>query len=356
MTGHRVRVGTFDRVGDVAGGQAFPCDRLVTYCAERLPGFVGPLDVGQFHGGASNPTFLLTDTGTGRRYVMRKKPAGRLLPSAHAVEREYRIMAALAESAVAVPPMLLLCEDEAIVGTSFYLMPFLDGRIYADNLMADMAPADRSAAYRAVAGTLAAIHAVDPAAVGLADLGRGGNYFERQINRWTRQYGESRTTDIPAMDRLMALLPERIPAEDSVALVHGDFRLENVMFAADAPQVLAVLDWELTTLGHPLADVAFFCLFYHADFTDWGSNATIDFDASGIPREEVFLDHYCRAAGRGKIEDWAFYLGFSAFRLAAIAQGIEKRANDGIGPPLRDPRSNARNWSGLALELLNHGR
>ncbi len=343
---------SLERVGAVWDGHRFDPAPLDAFCRDHLPGYAGPVELAQFHGGASNPTFLLTDTGTGRRYVMRKKPPGALLASAHAVEREHMIMAALAETSVPVPEMLLLCEDVTIVGTAFYLMPFLSGRIYKDNLLADMSPAERDGAYRSVARALAAVHSVDLAQAGLDRLSRGGNYFDRQIARWTKQYRETQTEDISEMDLLIQLLPERLPTDTRETLVHGDFRLENVMFEPARPEVLAVLDWELASLGDPLSDVAFFCLFYHADFMDWGSNATIDFNATGILREEQFVKEYCQAAGRGPIDDWPFYLGFSAFRLAAIAQGIQKRAIDGVGAPLRDERSGARSWAQLALRLL----
>jgi aminoglycoside phosphotransferase (APT) family kinase protein len=354
MNNQKVERG-LDRVGAVWDGYRFDVARLADYCAKHLAGFVGPLEVAQFHGGASNPTFLLTDLGTARRFVMRKKPPGVLLPSAHAIEREYRIMHALNASAVPVPQMLLLVDDVEIVGTAFYLMSFLDGRIYKDNLLIDMSPLDRRAAYRNVASTLAALHALDPSAIGLGDLGRGGNYYSRQLSRWTRQYRETQTETIAAMDELIDLLPTAIPADDSFSLVHGDYRLENVMFAPNQPQVIAVLDWELSTLGHPLADVAFFCLFYHADFMDWGSNATIDFDTTGIPREAEFVRDYCAASGHDRIDNWAFYLSFSAFRLASIAQGVQKRARDGLGAALRDERSGSRSWAELSLKLLREG-
>lgn len=341
----------FDRVGAVWSGHAFDNEALDGFCRANLKGYDGPIEVEQFHGGASNPTFLLTDQGTGARYVMRKKPPGDLLASAHAVDREYRVMRALESSAVPVPAMLAFCDDPGVVGTPFYVMPFVAGRIYKDNHLADMSRDDRHAAYRNVAEVLAALHRIDPAAVGLEDFGRPGNYFERQIARWTRQYRAAATETIASMDRLIAVLPARIPADNAMGIVHGDFRQENLMFAPDAPRIVAVLDWELSTIGHPLSDLAFFCLFYHAHFTTWGSNATIDFATSGVPMEQQFVADYCAAAGRQGIEDWGFYLGFAAFRLAAIAQGVHKRILSGAARG-RDGADKARAWAELAERLL----
>lgn len=349
-------VGALDRAGAVWGGHAFDRPALETYCRGVLEGFVGPLEIAQFHGGASNPTFLLTDTATGARYVLRKKPPGALLASAHAVDREYRIMAALRDTPVPVPEMLAYCDDPGVIGTPFYLMPFLEGRIYKDNRFADMTRDQRAAAYDAIAATMAALHAIDPASVGLGDFGRPGNYFERQIARWSRQYRDAQTEDIASMERVMAALPTRIPADERAGIVHGDFRQENIMFAPAGPEVIALLDWELSTLGAPLADLGFFCLFYHADFMHWGSNATIDFAATGIPTEAEFVTAYCAASGRGQIDDFAFYLGFSAFRLASIAQGVHRRTLAGNARALHDGRNGARDWADLAERLLDDHR
>jgi aminoglycoside phosphotransferase (APT) family kinase protein len=344
-------VGELSRVGNIWDAHRFETQRLETYLRSVLQGFHGPLEVGQFHGGASNPTFLLTDAGAGRRYVMRKKPPGTLLAGAHAIEREYRIMRQLAPTGVPVPEMLALCEDEAVVGTPFYIMPFLSGRIYRTNRLEDMAPADRTLAYTHAAQTMARLHAVNVEASGLADFGKPGDFFVRQISRWTRQYRASETEPIPSMEWLIANLPGRVPRADETAIVHGDFRVENLMFHPSEPRIIAVLDWELSTIGHPLADLAFFCLFHHADFMHWGSARDIDYAASGIPTEAAFVAEYRTASGRNEIRDWPFLLGFSAFRLAAIAQGVYRRTLEGSSRALHDGGNGALPWADLARRL-----
>ncbi len=345
-----MRAGEFSRVGEIFAAHSFDTAALAAYLRRTVAEFQGPLSVRQFHGGASNPTFLLTDDASGRRYVLRKKPPGALLGSAHAIEREHRIMQALAPTAVPVPDMLCLCEDAAIIGTPFYVMPFLSGRIYSTNHMEDMAPAERTAAYRDAARVLARLHAVDYTAAGLGDFGKQGDYFARQLARWTRQYRASETETIPSMDWLIGTLAARIPQADETTIVHGDYRLENLMFHPTEPRIIAVLDWELSTLGHPLADLAFFCLFHHAHFTSWGSALSIDYAASGILTESNFVAAYCEASGRTGIEDWPFLLSFAAFRLAAIAQGVHRRALDGASMATNGANS-ARDWADLARDL-----
>ena len=241
----------------------FDVKRLEAFCQQEVEGFGGDLEVRQFEGGQSNPTFLLTTTGPGggKRYVMRKKPPGQLLASAHQVDREYRVMKALADTDVPVPHMYALCEDDSIIGTSFYVMEYLEGRVFRESVMPESNEAERRAVYANLAENLAKLHAVDYEKVGLADFGKPGNYFERQIGRWIKQYRGAQTADVPAMEKLIDYLPKHIPDEPSVTIAHGDYRLGNTMFHASEPRMIAVLDWELCTIGHPLADVAYTCMY-----------------------------------------------------------------------------------------------
>jgi len=315
----------------IAPAHRFDAARLSDYLIGHIEGFCGLGQVAKFQGGASNPTFLLTELApAARRFVLRKKPPGKLLASAHQVDREYRIMKALDGSGVPVPKMRVLCEDEGIIGTPFYVMDFLEGRIFRDARLPGVAPADRTAIYDALNATLATLHCVDIEAVGLADFGRAGNYFERQIGRWTKQYRGAQTDEIPAMERLIAYLPAHIPADNSVAIAHGDYRPENMIFHPTEPKLIAVLDWELSTIGHPLADLAYNCLLYTSTSADWGTLVGVDFAGTGIPTERDYVAAYCRRTGRSGIENWNYYLAFSLFRLAAISQGVYKRILDGI--------------------------
>lgn len=316
-------------VGEIRANHRFEEARLDAWCRANIPGFGAGLQVRQFKGGASNPTFLLTtDAG---RYVMRKKPPGQLLASAHQVDREHRVMKALGETGFPVPRMRGLCEDPEVIGTAFYVMDFLEGRIFRDARLPGLAPAERAALYDELNATLARLHAIDFEAAGLGDYGRPGNYFERQIGRWIKQYRGAETERIEEMEALIEALPARIPADQSVAIAHGDYRPENVMFHPTEPRIIAVLDWELSTIGHPLADLGFNCILYHSHSVSFGSLIGVDFEASGIPSEEAYVEAYCRRTGRPGIDDWDFYLAFSMFRLASIAQGVFKRNIDGIG-------------------------
>ena len=302
---------------------------LETFLRASLPGFPErePIAVRQFEGGQSNPTFLL---GAGdREYVLRKQPPGELLPSAHAVHREYRVMKALESTAVPVPRMHLLCEDPAVIGTRFYVMEKVDGRVYANPLMPEASPSERRAIYRHLADVLAALHAVEPAAVGLDTFGRPGNYYERQISRWSKQYVASRTEDIPEMDALMEWLPRHIPAAAETVVVHGDYRLGNAIVHPREARIVAVLDWELSTLGHPLADLGYVCQTYYADEDDQHGLNRPNLPELGIPTEEEFVARYCEMAGLDGIENWHFYLVYNLFRSAAIIQGVYKRGLDG---------------------------
>lgn len=308
---------------------ALPLEPLAAWLGDRLPGFRGPLAARKFAGGQSNPTYLL-EAASGR-YVLRRKPPGRLLASAHAVDREYRVLAALHGGEVPVAMPLVLCEDEAVIGSVFYVMAYVDGVVHWDPSLPDFDADQRGAHYRAIIDTLAAIHRVDVDAVGLGGHGKAGSYFDRQTARWTTQYRASEGDAQPDMETLIDELPRRCPAEDgSRALVHGDYRIDNLMFAADAPRVLAVVDWELSTLGHPLADLGYFCMALRLPRNPVVPGlGGLDRAALGIPDEAALLEHYAAATGRAAVPDWGFVLAFSFFRLAAIAQGVAARAAQG---------------------------
>jgi aminoglycoside phosphotransferase (APT) family kinase protein len=279
-------------------------------------------------GGQSNPTFRLI--AGDRKYVLRKKPSGQLLASAHAIDREYRVMAALHQSDVPVPEVYLYCDDTGIVGTPFYLMEFLDGRVLADQSLPGVTRTERSSIYSAMNSVIAALHTVDPVKVGLSDFGKAGNYFGRQISRWTRQYRDSRTDDIPAMECLMDWPPTHIPSSARTAIVPGDYRLDNLVFHASEQRVIGVLDWELATLGDPLADISYNCMSWHIPADLWRGIGGLDLRELGIPDESEYLRRYCDATGSSDaIEHWDFYLAYNLFRMAAILQGIAKRARDG---------------------------
>ena len=305
----------------------FTPSRLQAWLQERLPGLHGPMRIERVGGGQSNPTFFVSFDN--RDMVLRKKPAGgNLLPSAHAVDREYRVLDALAGSGVPVPETVLYCDDEEVVGTPFYLMERLQGRIFPDYTLAGARREDRRAMYFSMAETMARLHAVDWAAAGLADYGKPGNYFARQIARWTRQWALSKISDNPDIDRLVAWLPAHIPANDDTSINHGDFRLGNLMFHPTEPRVIAVLDWELSTLGHPLADVAYNCMAWHTAPEEFSGMRGLDLAAMGIPSQQEYLEHYRQSGGRAD-SITGFYLAFSMFRLAVILEGIASRARGG---------------------------
>ncbi len=313
--------------GPVRAAHRFDEVALERYLRAQLPGFEAPLSVQQFGGGQSNPTFLLTSGG--RRFVLRKKPPGVLLKSAHQVEREFRIMKALAATNVPVPRMHVLCEDESVIGTAFYVMDFLEGRVFRDPQLLGVAAPERSAIYDSMNDVLARLHKVDHVGVGLGDFGRPGNYFDRQIARWITQYRAAQTDEIAEMERLIAWMPGNIPADDSVSIAHGDYRLENTVFHPTEPRMIAVLDWELSTIGHPLADLAYNCMGYHVMNPRQGGIVGVDNQATGIPTETAYVERYCRHVGRARIDNWSFYLSFAVFRLASISQGVYKRGLDG---------------------------
>lgn len=296
--------------------------RLEAYLAAHLDGFAGPLTVRQFEGGQSNPTYLLE--ASGRRWVMRKKPPGVLLKSAHAVEREYRVMRALGPTDVPVPRVDLLCEDEAVIGTPFFIMDWVEGRIVMTPLESGLPPQELNAIYRSYISVAAKLHAVDYKAVGLADYGRPGNYFARQVNRWTAQYRAAETDPIPEMDQLIEWLPGNIPDDDSTSIVHGDFTIRNMVVSNDSPNVIALLDWELSTIGHPIADLAYACQFFYND-----ELSREEITALGVPEEQALIDLYCEQTGRSGVDNWPFYIAFCKFRLTSICQGVYKRGLDG---------------------------
>ncbi len=325
----------------VADSHAFDVGALQQHLQQHLPGFEGPLTVEQFKGGQSNPTYKLLTPA--RSYVMRSKPGpvAKLLPSAHAIEREFRVMQALAGSAVPVAQMHLLCEDESIIGRAFYVMEFVQGRVLWNQALPELTPPERGAMYDEMNRVIAALHAVDPAAVGLADYGRPGNYFERQIARWGKQYRASlkpgELEAIPEMERLIDWLPAHMPAsateEGRAAIVHGDYRLDNLIFHPSEPRVLAVLDWELSTLGHPLADFSYHAMAWHIPPGVFRGIAGLDHASLGIPLEADYVARYFQRAGRSDLAameaDWPFYIAYNLFRIAAILQGIARRVVDG---------------------------
>jgi aminoglycoside phosphotransferase (APT) family kinase protein len=327
----------FQGTKPLGGTHTFDSAALQAYLTQHLPGFAGPLTVEQFKGGQSNPTYKLVTPGA--TYAMRAKPGpvAKLLPSAHAIEREFRVMGALAGSEVPVPKMHLLCDDESVIGRAFYVMEFVQGRVLWEQSLPGMTREQRGAIYDEMNRVIAALHRIDPAAVGLADYGRPGNYFERQIGRWIKQYQASITGPNEAMDRLIEWLPAHIPAgardESMVSIVHGDFRLDNLMFHPNEPRVLAVLDWELSTIGHPLADFSYHCMSWHIPPGSFRGIGGLDHEALGIPVEAEYIRRYCERSGRGTPAslkaDWNFYLAYNLFRLAAIVQGIAKRVEAG---------------------------
>ena len=321
----------------VSEGHQFDVATLQHHLEAPRPGCAGPPTRGQIQGAQSTPTFKLTTPGSS--YVMRAKPGpvAKLLPSAHAIEREFRVMNALQGTDVPVARMFLLCEDEAVIGRAFYVMEFVAGRVLWDQSLPGFSREQRGAIYEEMNRVIAALHSVDVAAVGLANYGKPGNYFERQIGRWSKQYLASVTGQNPAMDKLLEWLPAHIPAsardEREVSIVHGDFRMDNLMFHPDEPRVIAVLDWELSTIGHPLADFSYHCMAWHIPPGTFRGIGGLDHADLGIPSEQDYVQRYCERTGRGDavalMTDWNFYLAYNLFRIAAIAQGIAKRVENG---------------------------
>jgi len=305
----------------------FDVASLDRYMRDHVEGYRGPLQVAQFKGGQSNPTFLLT-TST-QQYVLRRKPPGKLLPSAHAVDREFRVISSLYSLDIPVARAYALCQDESVIGTAFYVMAYVAGRVLWDQALPGMAPDERRAIYDEMNRVIAALHKVDYNAAGLGDYGKPGNYLERQISRWTKQYRASETEKVEAMENLIQWLPQHIPPGDETSVVHGDYRLDNVIFHPTEPRILAVLDWELSTLGHPLADFAYHCMYWRLKPEEFRGIGGLDLGALGIPTEDAYVEMYCRRTGRAGIDHWDYYLAYNMFRLAGILQGIMGRYLDG---------------------------
>ena len=333
----------------VSEAHSFDIATLEAWLTQHLAGFKGPLTVEMFKGGQSNPTYKLITPS--QSYVMRAKPGpvAKLLPSAHAIEREFKVMGGLFGTDVPVAQMHVLCEDERIIGRAFYVMEFVQGRVLWEQTLPDMTNTQRADIYDAMNRVIAALHTVPFAQRGLADYGRPGNYFERQIGRWSKQYVASVTQPIPEMDKLMQWLPNNMPAsardESKVSIVHGDYRLDNLMFHASEPRVLAVLDWELSTIGHPLADFSYHCMAWHIPPGTFRGIGGVDVKSLGIPTEDEYIHRYCDRTGlttpADLKADWNFYLAYNMFRIAAILQGIAKRVEAGTASSAQAKASGA---------------
>lgn len=325
------RQAAFSGTKDVSAALQFDAAKLDAYLAANVPGYRGPLSVKQFKGGQSNPTYLLETPA--RRYVLRRKPPGKLLPSAHAVDREFRVISALHAQGFPAAEPVLYCADENVAGTAFYVMGFVEGRVFWEPQMPDSNPAERAAIYDSMNDALARLHAFDPATIGLGDFGRGENYVARQVDRWSKQYRASETETVPEMDRLIAWLPNNLPPPGPVRLVHGDYRLDNTIVANDAPKIIAVLDWELSTLGDPLADFSYHLMQWHMPPSETGAGTGSlvgqDLKALGLPTLAAYTDLYVSRTGLDPRPHLPVYLAYNFFRLAAILQGIIGRVRDG---------------------------
>ena len=308
----------------------FDVARLEQFLRGKIENWSGPLAVEQFKGGQSNPTYRIT--AGNKRYALRRKPPGKLLPSAHAVDREYKVIKALHGVGFPVAKPWVLCEDDSVIGTAFYLMDCVEGRVLWDQALPGMTRAERAAIWDELNRVIAQLHRIDYKAVGLEDFGKPGDYIARQVSRWTKQYQASELEKIAEMDRLIEWLPKNIPAGDETSVVHGDFRLDNTIFHPTEPRILAVLDWELSTLGHPLADFAYHCMSWHIAPGKFRGIAGLDHAALGIPSEREYVERYCKRTGRKGIDPstWDYYMAYNLFRIAAITQGIAKRVVDGI--------------------------
>jgi aminoglycoside phosphotransferase (APT) family kinase protein len=318
---------TYRGTGAVREQHVFDVHALEDYLSEHLTGFVRPLTVEQFRGGQSNPTYALSSPGG--RWVLRRKPPGKLLASAHAVDREYRVIKALGKTDFPIPRADLYCEDPSIIGTSFYVMERVEGRVFWDALMPDQSPEERRAINDSLVDALARLHTTDYESIGLGDFGRTGNYFTRQIGRWSKQYRASETANIPEMNRLMEWLPENVPDDDTVSLVHGDFKLDNTIVHPTEPRVIAVLDWELSTIGHPLGDLTYMLSLREVGLSPFSDLSDRELQQRGIPTNDEIIERYAAASGRKIEHGLDFYLAYNLFRGAAIYQGILGRVRDG---------------------------
>jgi aminoglycoside phosphotransferase (APT) family kinase protein len=322
------------------GADILDAGRLTEWMAANVEGFAGPITIAKFAGGQSNPTYRI-DAASGS-YVLRRKPFGKLLPSAHAVDREYKVIAGLHPTGFPVARPYGLCTDDSVVGSMFYIMAMVDGRTIWDGAMPGATPASRTAHYEAMIDTLAALHSVDVEAAGLSDFGKPGNYFGRQVERWTKQYKLAETEHMEPMERLIAWLPATLPEQTRTSVVHGDYRIDNMIFAKDGPQVLAVLDWELSTLGDPLADFTYVAMAWVTE--NAGRSGVMDLDraALGIPELDAMVTRYCAATGRDGVPDMNWYFAYNFFRLAGILQGIKKRVIDGTASSAHAKAMSAR--------------
>lgn len=320
--------------------QPIDVDKLTKWMHAHVPGFEGPITLEKFAGGQSNPTFAL-DTAD-RRYVLRRKPAGALLASAHAVDREYRLLDALYPQGFPVPQPIALCEDESVIGSAFYVMDRVDGRTFWDGTLPDQPPAARAAIYEQMVARLAQLHRFDPAQVGLADYGRPGNYFGRQVARWSRQYRASQTGDVPEVEKLMEWLSRTVPDQTAATIIHGDYRLDNLIFDPREQRVAAVIDWELSTIGDPLADFSYFAVHWIMPADGLAAVGGVDLAGSGIPSLDEITDLYCALSGRPRIANPHWYFAFNLFRIVGIVQGIRKRIIDGTASSLEAERSAAK--------------
>jgi aminoglycoside phosphotransferase (APT) family kinase protein len=346
------RQALFSGTREVHERHRFDEARLARWLEANVAGFRGPLRVREFRGGQSNPTYRLQ--AASGAYALRRKPPGALLPSAHAVDREHRVLSALAGTGVPVPRTHALCTDDSVIGTWFYVMECVEGRVIWESSMPGFSPAERAAVWDSMNASLAALHRVDPVAVGLADYGRPGNYFARQVARWSRQYAASETESIPAMEKLAEWLPRNLPPDGPTSIVHGDFKLDNVILHESEPRVVAILDWELSTLGDPLADFTYLCLPWWAE---GGFEQSPERAALGIPSLSEFAEAYCRRTGRPPIERFDFYVVFHLFRAAAIQQGILGRVRDGTAASehAASVASNVRAYAERAWEVASRG-